>query len=56
MNRIKKICKGIDNFFNRFIQKGGNNTFLEYTVKYFMACGIGFNLLLVFVIITQIVT
>lgn len=47
MNRVKSILSNTDKFFNGFVQKGSNNTFFEYLVKYLLACGIGFNIFLI---------
>ena len=54
MKKIKSILSAINNWFNRFIQKGGEKPFLEYLIKYLMACGIGFNVVLVIVILMTI--
>jgi hypothetical protein len=54
MKKFKSICKVIDTWFNKFVQKGSESKFLEYTVKYLIACGIGFNLVLTIIILLSI--
>ena len=41
--KTRKFLIAIDEWFNRFIGKGGQKPFLEYLIKYLMACGIGVN-------------
>ena len=56
MNKIKSIFKWCDTQFNKVVQKGGDNVFFEYLVKYLIACGIGLNIFALIVIITKYVT
>ena len=52
--KFKKFFKAIDEWFNKFIGKGGQKPFLGYLVKYLMACGMGVNVALVVFILIQI--
>lgn len=48
----KKFFKTIDGWFDKFMGKAGQKPFLEYLVKYLMACGICVNVAgIVFILI-----
>ena len=55
MKKIKSILSAINNWFDRFVQNGGDIVFLEYLIKYLMACGIGANIAFIILIIYQLV-